>query len=587
MHEVITNNLDLWSSALLTKSSAGRGSNGKREAYGIKKLRELILELAVRGKLVPQDPNDEPANVLLEAITREKARLIEEGEIKKEKSFSVINGDEKPFDVPDGWIWQRLGELGYTQTGGTPSTTDKGYFGNDIPFIKPGDIYASYVDYSNEGLSYKGAKALGRTAPAGSILMVCIGTIGKCNSIDRPCAFNQQINSVTPYVEIGSYLLNALKSAYFQKTGWERSSSTTIAILNKGKWEDIVVPIPPVQEQHRIVAKVDELIALCDQLEQQQAHSIEAHQKLVETLLGTLTPVESQQELTEAWTRIANHFDTLFTTEHSIDQLKQTILNLAVMGKLVPQNPNDEPASILLEKIAAVKERLIDEGKIKRRKALPVISDDEKLFDLPQGWEWVRLGDISILKGGFAYSSTDFIDFGKHQVIRMGNIRPDYLRLEEKPACIPEKLGDETADYLIERNDILLTMTGTKGKRDYLYSLIVLPEHLEDRKLYLNQRLCIVRGLLIAPEFINLAIKDDRLLNAIYAQSTGTANQANIGMVALNNWVLPLPPVEEQHRIVAKVDELMALCDALKERFNDAQNTQIHLADAIVEQAVA
>ena len=249
MHEVITNNLDLWTSALLTNSTTGRNGNGKQEAYGIKKLRELILELAVRGKLVPQDPNDEPASVLLERITREKARLIKEGEIKKEKSFSVIDGDEKPFDVPDGWIWQRLGELGYTQTGGTPSKTNKGYFGNDIPFIKPGDIYPSYVDYSNEGLSYKGAKALGRTAPAGSILMVCIGTIGKCNSIDRPCAFNQQINSVTPYAEMGSYLLNALKSAYFQKTAWERSSSTTIAILNKGKWEDIVVQIPPFQEQ--------------------------------------------------------------------------------------------------------------------------------------------------------------------------------------------------------------------------------------------------------------------------------------------------------------------------------------------------
>jgi len=192
---LLTDHLDIWTSALLTKSTAGRGSNGKLEAYGNKKLRALILELAVRGKLLPQDPNDEPASVLLEKIAREKARLIKEGVIKNEKSLPSISNEEIPFDVPGGWTWQRLGELGYTQTGGTPSKTNKEYFGNDIPFIKPGDIYPGYVDYDNEGLSNEGAETLGRTAPAGSILMVCIGTIGKCNMIERTCAFNQQINS--------------------------------------------------------------------------------------------------------------------------------------------------------------------------------------------------------------------------------------------------------------------------------------------------------------------------------------------------------------------------------------------------------
>ena len=378
--------LDVWTSALLSKSGAGRGGNGKLEAYGIKKLRELILELAVRGKLVPQDANDEPANELLERITKEKVRLIKDGVIKNEKSLPSVSNEEIPFDVPVGWLWQRLGELGYTQTGGTPSKFDKGHFGNDIPFIKPGDIYPGYVDYDNEGLSNEGANILGRTAPAESILMVCIGTIGKCNRIERTCAFNQQLNSITPYLEMSGYLLNALRSAYFQQTAWEKSSSTTIAILNKGKWVDIVVPIPPLEEQHRIVAKVDELMALCDQLEQQQTHSLAAHQTLVETLLGTLTRVESQQEFSAAWTRIASHFDTLFTTEASIDQLKQTILQLAVMGKLVPQDPNDEPASVLLKRLAKQKERMIEQGALKRDKPFSVQRENGKPFELLMGW---------------------------------------------------------------------------------------------------------------------------------------------------------------------------------------------------------
>ena len=346
-------------------------------------------------------------------------------------------------------------------------------------------------------------------------------------------------------------------------------------------------PLPPLAEQHRIVAKVDELMALCDQLEQKQTDSIDTHQTLVENLLSTLTSAADQKEFAKTWQQIGEHFDTLFTAEHSIDLLKQTILQLAVMGKLVPQDPDDEPASVLLEKIAKEKKRFIKDGKIKKQKPFPAISEDEKPFELPDGWEWARLGNLAVLQGGFAYKSSKFSPSGKNQIIRMGNIRPDYLRLDEKPVFISSDLAKNTSEFRIEINDILLTMTGTKGKRDYLYSLKVKRDHIENHSLYLNQRLCIVRGILLSYNFLNIIIKADRLLDIIYAQSTGTANQANIGMVALNNWVLPLPPLNEQRRIVDKVDELMSICDDLKARLNASQTTQIQLADAIVEKAVA
>lgn len=161
-----------------------------------------------------------------------------------------------------------------------------------------------------------------------------------------------------------------------------------------------VIPLPPLTEQHRIVAKVDELMTLCDQLEQQTEASIEAHQVLVTTLLDTLTNSADADELMQNWSRISEHFDTLFTTEESIDQLKQTILQLAVMGKLVPQNPDDEPAAELLKRIAEEKAQLVKEKKIKKQKALPPISEDEKPFKLPNGWEWERIGTFGVVGTG-------------------------------------------------------------------------------------------------------------------------------------------------------------------------------------------
>jgi type I restriction enzyme S subunit len=237
----------------------------------------------------------------------------------------------------------------------------------------------------------------------GDVLICSRGTIGRCCAIEVNEVFclMGSVILVRAFPQIAPrYLAYYLKS----ETGqfFIRGATKGMAV-NALYLKDIKlcpVPIPPTSEQHRIVAKVDELMALCDQLEQQQTHSIEAHQTLVEALLGTLTRFESQHELSEAWSRIANHFDTLFTTQHSIDQLKQTILQLAVMGKLVAQNPNDEPASVLLERIAKQKERMVEQGKLKKEKALPAIEKNEKPFPLPAGWAWSRLPEIGELARG-------------------------------------------------------------------------------------------------------------------------------------------------------------------------------------------
>lgn len=401
VEKLITDHIDIWSSALQTRSTAGRGSNGKIDLYGIKKLRELILELAVRGKLVPQDPNDEPASELLKRIAVEKAELVKQGKIKKQKPLPEISEDEKPYELPEGWEWVRLGNVGVCSTGKTPSTSVSSHFNGNIPFVGPGQItQCGEITQADKFLSEDGM--LNSTeANNGDIFTVCIGgSIGKSAVVSERVAFNQQINSIKPVLVDSKYIYFSISTTLFISSMVTASTGSATPIINRSKWESLLIPCAPVAEQHSIVAKVNELMALCDQLEQQSLISLEAHQQLVETLLATLVDSQHAEDLTENWARISQHFDTLFTTEASIDALKQTILQLAVMGKLVPQDPNDEPASELLKRIEQEKALLVKEGKIKKQKPLPPINDEEKPFELPKGWEWCRLGHCIHLISG-------------------------------------------------------------------------------------------------------------------------------------------------------------------------------------------
>lgn len=578
--QLITENLAIWSSAIQMKSAAGRGKNNKLEPYGIKKLRELILELAVRGLLVRQDPTDEPASELLKKMAAEKARLVKDGEIRKQKALPSIGGDEKPFEVPHGWEWVRLGEVGFTQTGGTPKKADAHHYGRFMPFIKPGDLNdGKILSYGNDGLSEEGAKSLARVAPEDSLLMVCIGTIGKCARVDRAVAFNQQINSVTPYWKIGDYIIKALQAAYFQVFAWDASSSTTLSILNKGKWEKIPVPLAPIEEQKRIVAKVDKLMALCDQLEQQQETSITAHQTLVQTLLDALTTASERGGFTAAWTRIADHFDTLFTTEWSIDQLKQTILQLAVMGKLVPQDPNDEPASELLKKIATEKARLVKDAKIKKQKILPPIEDDEKSFDVPNGWAFARMQDLCSLITDGTHQTPTYSEAGR-PFISAQCVKPFRFMPENSRYVSEEDYQGYIKNRKPKYGDILLARVGAG-----IGEAAIIDTHLEFA-IYVSTGLLKPHRRHLLSEYLAIWLNSPIGRRHSESNTLGKGvSQGNLNLSLIRIFVVSCPPLKEQHRIVAKVDELMALCDRLKSQVNATQNIKVHLADAITASA--
>lgn len=576
VESVITENLDIWTSAIKTKSASGRGSSNKLELYGIKKLRELILELAVRGKLIPQDPSEQPAFELLQKIEAEKLQLIAAKKIKKSKNLSSLEEAEIPFQIPSSWKWVRLGDIGYTQTGGTPKKSNPEHYGNDIPFIKPADIDEKGVNYNNIGLSKLGAGELGRVATINSILMVCIGTIGKCQIIDRDCSFNQQINSVTPYMsELGEYLFQSLRSSFFCKLAWDMSSATTIAILNKGKWESLPVPLPPMAEQKKIVAKVDELMALCDQLESQTESSIEAHKTLVKTLLATLTNAKDADELNESWQRISEHFDTLFTTEDSIDQLKQTILQLAVMGKLVKQDPNDEPASALLERIAEETEQLIKDKKIKKQKALPTLSNKDAPYNVPSSWQFAYLQDLCSLITDGTHQTPKYTDSGR-PFISAQCVKPFRFMPEKCRYVSEEHYQDYIKNRKPEFGDVLLARVGAG-----IGEAAVIDQNLEFA-IYVSTGLLKPFKTAILPDY--LAIWLNSPIGRGYSEKNTLGkgvSQGNLNLSLIRQFVVSIPPISEQKKIIEKANQLNSICDELKLKLEKSQTTQNYLADSI------
>lgn len=252
----------------------------------VKKLRQQLLQDAVQGKLVSQNPKDEPAIELLKKIKAEKEKLIAEKKIKKEKEFPPLRPDETPFEIPENWVWCRLGELGICRTGTTPATINKEYFGDYIPFIKPADITLNGLVTNNEGLSQLGLKE-GVLVPNNSLLMVCIGgSIGKSYFTEFQVSCNQQINTISPLANIkSSFLQYFLQSNYFQKTVWAKASGGTTPIINRSKWESIFIPLPPLEEQKRIFQKLDILMQYCNELEASIMESESQNEKLLQQVL--------------------------------------------------------------------------------------------------------------------------------------------------------------------------------------------------------------------------------------------------------------------------------------------------------------
>jgi type I restriction enzyme S subunit len=550
VENIITDNLPIWSSAVQSKSSSGRGTSSKRKLYGVKKLRELILDLAVRGLLVPQDPNDESAIVLLENINLEKEQLFKRKAIKNPKSPLLPIGSELPYKVPDSWLFLRFSDSYYTIS---PSKNklkisdvlDRGRY----PVVDQGQKFVS---------GYTMRKDLVISIPHPVIIFGDHTRNIKLIDFDF-VAGADGTKILSPILINPAYFYNCCLSLRVESRGYGRH----FKILN-----DNLLALPPLSEQQRIVTKVDELMALCDTLEQQQENSIQAHETLAEALLEALTSAADADVFQAAWQRISEHFDVLFTTEHSIDKLKETILQLAVMGKLVPQDPNDEPARDLLKVLQSNKQALIREKKAKDSGNMHPKAPAVPHFAIPHSWLWVRFRELIWCFRGHNPPKSEFLYQPKEGYVRFVQITD--FKTNDSAVYVPISPKNK----MVYTGEILIAAYRHIGK---------LSRHMEGA---FNVALCkILEYQPMNRDYIELLIGTDAVKGELLRASE-RGHIPSMHSDHLLSLLVPLPPKEEQHRIVIKVDELMALCDQLKESLQQAQQTQIHLTDAVVENAL-
>ncbi|HAU3223674.1 TPA: restriction endonuclease subunit S [Salmonella enterica subsp. houtenae] len=584
VEKLIVDHIDTWTTALQTRSTAGRGSSGKIDLYGIKKLRELILELAVRGKLVPQDPNDEPASELLKRIAAEKAELVKQGKIKKQKTLPEISEEEKPFELPVGWEWVRLEDVtdnihyGYTASA---DVTKK------VKLLRITDIQDDKVIWRNvPGCEIKDSDIEQyQLQPNDIVIARTGGTVGKSYLVDDL----QYISVFASYLIRLKYIkfTNAnytkifLGSQLYWLQLYNGVTGTGQPNVNGNTLKKMFFPLPPSSEQNKICSRVQTLLSLCDQLEQHSLTSLDAHQQLVETLLTTLTDSQNADELAENWARISEHFDMLFTTEASIDALKQTILQLAVMGKLVPQDPNDEPASEQLKRIAQEKAQLVKDGKMKKQKPLPPICDEENPFELPDGWEWCLFEDIVDVQSGI----TKGRNLANRKLIsipylRVANVQRGYLDLSEvKEIDIPEEEKDK---YHVIKGDLLITEGGdwdTVGRTTVWC-----------HDWYIANQNHVFKGRVIGqdidPYWLETYMNSPYSRDYFASASKQTTNLASINKTQLRGCPVAIPPSSEAEKIMLRLNDFNELCEKLKLQIQSAQQTQLHLADALTDAAI-
>jgi len=535
---------------------------------GIVKLRELILQLAVRGKLVPQDQRSSPVDPL---------------KIPRRFTLGASNIDLEavPFSLPEGWTWAPLLALGDWANGcGFPKSI-QGHTDKPHLFCKVSDMNLEgndkFIRNTNntidDGLA---AKWKIKLHPAGTIIFPKIGgaiSTNKRRVLTRPTAIDNNCLGITPGTDCSTdwlfLLLRSLDLAKYQ-------SGTSVPALSQGVIGRIVTGLPPLAEQSRIVAKVDQLMALCDELETKQTQRADTHIHLIRAAHHSLTQPCDHNEFQSAWQRIRDNFDQLHTTLDSVKTLRQTILQLAVRGKLVPQDPNDEPASVLLEKIRAEKERLVAEGKIKKKKSLPRIEPGDVPLELPRGWEWVRVGSVLNVTSGMTFDKgLEKVD-GVIPYVKVGNMSMPGNELVITTSSRFIDPDGRMEDWIIPAGSIIFPKRGgaiaTNKKR-----IVKDPIFVDLNTMALTPT---KGGVDTAYVYQWLSSVDLATLN------TGTS-VPQINHKDIEPLPFPLPPRAEQHRIVAKVDQLIALCDDLEAKINANESASRHFAEAVVAELAA
>jgi type I restriction enzyme S subunit len=544
---------------------------------GIKGLRGLILELAVRGRLVRHDPNELPVVSLLERIS--DAQMVRKA---KGRMGAIEAGLEAaPYEVPQGWQWVQLGDLlSKIGAGSTPLGGKQAYVSSGVKFLRSQNVW-------NEGLRLDGValipvdthqKMAGTHVVPGDILFNITGaSIGRCAIV--PESFDtgnvsQHVTIIRPCVpDICGYLHKVLMSGLVQDTVMAVQVGVSREGLSIGKLALFPIPLPPVAEQHRIVAKVDELMALCDRLEADQADAEAAHAQLVQALLGSLTQATDAADFRASWQRLSAHFHTLFTTEASIDALKQTVLQLAVMGKLDLPHDADDDVELLLKDIKSRKAALYRDRLIPKPRTYAPPFDTDWPFGIPSTWRWACLGELGVTSTGSTPPTSRPECFGGNTPF----IGPGQINTKGQISFGDKSLSDEglTNATVASPGDILMVcIGGSIGKSAEVQVPVAFNQQINSISVLLANG-CYIHAAMMAPYF----------QSQVLASATGSATPI-INRTKWEDICVPVPPLSEQHRIVAKANELMALCEQLKAQLVEACQQHAQLASVLVTHAI-
>ena len=480
-------------------------------------LRKKVIDLAIQGKLTEQLPSDGDAETLYAQILNQKSQLIKEGKIKKEKPLPDIAADEIPFEIPKNWKWVRIASVGLTVTGTTPPKENKEYYDGEYPFFKPSDLDAGrHISDGSESLTNEGWK-VSRQLRKGSILVCCIGTIGKSAIIDVDGTTNQQINAITPILCDSDYLLYAIENDSFQKQLQQGARATTVTIIKKSKFDECIIPLPALSEQKRIADKLEEVLAQIDIIDDLQAKY-----------------------------------------SNDLAVLKSKIIDAGIQGKLTEQLPEDGDAETLYAQIKEEKDAILDMRGGRKDKSIKE-DDEAKPFEIPNNWKWIRFGEVGLFKKGpfgSALTKSMFVPKSEnavkvyeqqHAIKKDARLGTYYISREY--------FESDMAGFEVKGGDIIVSCAGTIGET------YIMPDDIEQG--IINQalmRVTLVDSIL--GEFF-LYYFDSNLKTSARNECNGMAIKNIPPFDVMKNWFFPLPPIAEQKRIVNKIREILALIDII------------------------
>lgn len=491
-------------------------------------LKNAILQEAIQGRLVPQDPNDEPASVLLDRIRKEKQQLVKEGKLKKKDlEEKPISEEEIPFEIPESWEWVRLKDISACITDGDhmppPQIT------SGIPFLVISNVISGTLDFTKTRFvpnDYFDKLPNERKAKKGDVLFTVTGSYGKAVlvSTERTFCFQRHIALVRPLC-YSPYILNALNSPYIKGVCDDKATGMAQKTVGLETLRSLVVPLPPLAEQQRIVAKIEELLPKVDEYGKAQEKLNKLNEELPE-------------------------------------RLKKSILQEAIEGRLVPQDPNDEPASVLLAKIREEKKQLVKEGKLKKKDLEETpISEEEIPFSIPDSWEWCRLGSVC-----------DYLHRGKSPKYGIQKELPiiaqkcnqwDKIYTDRCLFSDTAFIDKYTLEQYLQVGDVIINSTGggTVGRTGYVDSYVFE----EYSHFVVDSHVTVVRGnKLIDSKYIYFFLISPYIQWGLEDRCSGSTNQIELGTSTISNYIFPLPPFAEQKRIVEKIEQLFKEIDKLK-----------------------